>query len=117
MKEFRYKEYSKEEDIIHENAIERIIEAYQNGLNFKEACSTVSVEDPELRRLIFDDALKIMIADLHISKGMTLIETSERLKVPLRIIMTAYNEMLEDVGYSAAEIFRFNNPEGPIGNA
>lgn len=117
MEKFRYKEYTKEEDIIYENAMAKILEAYKNGLNFKEACSVVDIEDPELRKFIFDDALKVMIADLHISKRMTLIETSERLKVPISIIMKAYNEMLEDVGISASEIFKFGGPDGPVGNA
>lgn len=117
MGEFKYKEYTKEEDIIYDNAMAKIIESYENGLNYKEACSVANIEDPELRKFIFDDALKIMIADLHVSKGMTLVETSERLKVPLGKIMEAYNEMLEDVGISAADIFRLNNPDSPIGNA
>jgi hypothetical protein len=117
MEKFKYKEYTQEETVVYDNAMEKIIEAYQNGLSYKEACSVVNIEDPELRGFIFDDALKVMIADLHFSKGMTLPDVANRLKVSMRSIIIAYNEMLEDVGISALEEYKLINPEGPIGNA
>ena len=117
MEKFKYKEYTQEETVIYDNAMAKIIEAYQNGLSYKEACSVVNIEDPELRKFIFADALKIMIVDLHFSKGMNLPDVADRLKVSMRSIIIAYNEMLEDVGISAAEEYRLSNPEGPVGNA
>jgi predicted nuclease of restriction endonuclease-like RecB superfamily len=117
MEKFKYKEYTDEETVIYDNAMKKIIEAYQNGLSYKEACSVVNIEDSELRRFIFEDALKVMIADLHFSKGITLPDVADRLKVSMRSIIIAYNEMIEDVGISAAEEYRMNNSEGPVGNA
>jgi len=115
--EFKYKEYTSEEDKIYESAISKIKEAIKNGLNFREACNIVRIDDQELKRLIVDDALKIMIAEMHYEKGMPLIVVADRLKVPLKAVNIANMEMLEDTGIAAAEIFKRSNPDAPIGNA
>jgi hypothetical protein len=115
--EFKYKEYTPEEDKIYESAISKIKEAIKNGFNFNEACSIVNVSDPELKRFIVDDALKMMIAEMHYEKGMPLPVVADRLKVPLKAVNIANTEMLEDVGIAAAEMFKRSNVGGHIGNA
>lgn len=117
MSDLKYKEYSEEESRIYEKAMTKIREGLKNGLNFNEACSIVDVGDEELKRYIVDDALKVMIAEMHYAKGMPLMQVADALKVPLKAIYTANMEMLEDVGIAAAEIYRTSNPGGPIGNA
>lgn len=115
--EFKYKEYTPEEDKIYESAISKIKEAIKNGLNFNEACEVVNVGDPELKRFIVDDALKMMIAEMHYEKGMPLPVVADRLKVPLKAVNIANTEMLEDVGIAAAEMFKRSNVGEHIGNA
>jgi hypothetical protein len=115
--EFKYKEYSSEEDKIYESAISKIKEAIRNGFNFNEACSIVNVSDPALKRFIVDDALKIMIAEMHYEKNMPLPVVADRLKVPLKAVNIANMEMLEDTGIAAAEMFKKSSPVAPIGNA
>lgn len=111
----QYKEYTPEEDRIYHEAMAKIREAMGNGLNFSEACDAVRVDDPELKGYIVDDALKVMIAERHYGKGMPLPEVAETLKVPLKKIMTAHREMLEDVGETSAELYRQHSSEGPAG--
>lgn len=117
MSDFKYKQYSEEEDEIYNAAMEKIRESMGNGLSFSEACSTIDVKDAELRDFIIDDALKIKIAELHFQQGLSLPKVAETLKVPLARIQTAYREMLEDVGNTAADMYLMNNPDGPVGNA
>ncbi len=117
MSDLKYKEYTSEEGRIYDEAMVKIREGLKNGLSFNEACSVVDVEDTELKRFIEDDALKIMIAELHYSMGMTLKQVADALKVPLKAINAANAEMLEDVGITAAEIYRASNPGSPVGNA
>lgn len=112
-----YKSYSPEEDRIYEAAISRIRDGLKSGLSFSEACSIMDVNDPELRRFIEDDALKIMIAELHYGKGATLRELSKMLRVSYKAVHDANMEMLEDVGISAAEVYRKNTIDGAAGNA
>lgn len=117
MEDIKYKEYTPEESKIYDEAIAKIREALKNGLNFNEACSTVDVKDVELKRFIVDDALKIMIAEMHYAKGMTLKQVADALRVPLKVIDIANIEMLQDVGITAAEVYKRSNPDNPIGNA
>ncbi|BCB95799.1 hypothetical protein JZK55_07210 [Dissulfurispira thermophila] len=116
MADFVYKEYSEEEDRIYNEAIAKIREAIKNGLNFNEACSIINV-DNELKKFIVDDALKIMIAEMHYANGMSLKQVADALKIPIRAVDIANMEMLEDVGITAAEIYRKSNPGSPMGNA
>ncbi len=117
MEDFKYKEYSADESKIYDAAMAQIIEGLRNGLSFNDACSVVNVEDKELKEFIEDDALKIMIADLHYAKGLSLPEVASVLKVSIETINRANLEMLEDVGITSMEVYKQNNPDSPIGNA
>lgn len=117
MEDLKYKEYTEEENLIYDEAISKIKEGLKNGLNFNEACSVVNIEDAELKRFIVDDALKIMIAEMHYAKGMTLKQVADTLRLPVKAVDSANNEMLEDVGISAAEYYKAVNPNNPTGNA
>ncbi len=113
----KYKEYSPEEDRIYTEAIAKIREEMKNGLTFDKACNTISVAGEELREFILDDALKIMIAELHYGKGMPLQEVAKTLNVPMAKVSVASLEMLEDAGIAAAKEYHENAPTGPAGNA
>jgi hypothetical protein len=117
MEDFHYKEYTEEESRIYHDAMDRIMEALQSGMNFHDACGTAVVGDEELKRFIEDDALKIMIADMHFKKGLPLEEVADTLKVPVDIIIKADAEMLEDISISTAEVFKAANPDAQFGNA
>ncbi|MBZ0155243.1 MAG: hypothetical protein K8I29_03400 [Alphaproteobacteria bacterium] len=117
MADVRYKQYTEEEGRMYDSAISRIREGMKNGLSFQEACAAIEVGDAELRGLILDDALKIMIAEMHFGKGILLPQVAGLLKVPMDKISTAVAEMLDDVGATAAELYRQKNPDAPFGNA
>jgi hypothetical protein len=117
MEELRYKEYTEEESRIYNQTMDEIMEGLKNGLTFREACGAAKVHDGQLRGFIEDDALKIMIADMHYNKGIPLEKVAENLQVPLEKLKEASAEMLEDVGITAVELYRANNPDSPVGNA
>jgi len=117
MDDIIYKEYTEEETRIYNEAMIKIREGLKNGLTLKDACGAVEVADAELKKLISDDVLKIMIAEMHFEKGLTLQEVARTLSVSLKAINAAIMEMLEDAGIAAAEEYSNNNPDGPIGNA
>lgn len=117
MEEFRYKEYTEEESHIYHEALKKIMEGLIKGLPFGEACSGIEVSDDQLRGFIEDDALKIMIADLHYNKGIPLEKIAEDLKVEYDILWRANTEMLQDIEMTSMEIYRKNNPGNPAGSA
>ncbi len=114
---FQYRVYTEEEDRIYNTAIAKILNNLKSGLNFKEACSMVEVEDLELKRFIVDDALKVSIADMHFSRGMSIEQISDVLNIPVNILDIVKAQMLEEVGVTASEIYKMSNPDSPIGNA
>ena len=117
MSAVKYKQYSPEEDRIYTESIAKIREGMKNGLTFDKACDAISVADEELKGFILDDALKIMIAELHYGKGLSLEDVAKTLSVPMGKISVASLEMLEDAGVAAAELHRKTMPSGPAGNA
>ncbi len=120
MADVQYKQYSSEEDRIYSEAITKIREGMRNGLTFEAACNSIEVEDQELKDFILDDALKIMIAEMHYGKAMPLEEVSKTLNVSMGKVSKASLEMIEDAGIAAAKMYNESNkdkPNGPAGNA
>lgn len=117
MEEFIYKEYTEEETSIYEKAIPEIIDFVKSGLSFQDACERVQIEDTELKAYIVDDALKIVIAEMHFNQHMSLHKISGLIGVSTDILTKAQREMVQDVSISASEFFTQTNPEGHCGNA
>ena len=117
MEEFSYKEYTEEESDIYQESLPKILERVKEGCSFYKACDTVHVEDKELKSLIVDDALKILIAELHYKQGCPLHDIAAQLAVPEEVINRANREMIQDVSLSASEVFRLENPDTQFGNA
>ena len=117
MKEFSYKEYSEEEDDVYQEVLPRILESLKEGCSFYKACDDVQIEDKELKAFIVDDALKILIAELHYKQGCPLHDIAGQLEVPEDVINKANREMIQDVSLTASEVFRLENPDTQFGNA
>jgi len=117
MEDFTYKEYTEEENNIYNEAMKSIMDGLWNGMNFREACSSVCPDNQALKGYIEDDALKIMIAEMHFIKGLSLQNVADTLQLSMDIINKAHAEMMEDVEITSTEIYRLKNPDRPIGNA
>jgi hypothetical protein len=117
MGEFKYKEYTEEENRIYSEAMDKIMRGLEDGLSFHDACNAAPVEDEELKAFILDDALKILIASMHYTKGVPLDEVASLLNVSVEVVGKADREMLDDIAISSTEAYRSNNPDGPTGNA
>ncbi|MCX8030512.1 MAG: hypothetical protein N3A59_02890 [Thermodesulfovibrionales bacterium] len=111
MKNFSYKKYTTEESAIYNDSIEKILKSLREGRAFDESCKEVEIVDANLKDLIFDDAMKVMIAELHYRDGMALIDVAQRLKVPVEKISIASLEMLEDVAISSSQAFNEMYPD------
>ena len=117
MEEFRYKEYTEEESHIYQETMKKIMEGLKSGLSFHEACGAADVADERLRFFIQDDALKILIADMHYTKGIPLELIAEELNVQIDMLSRADAEMLQDIELTSMEVFRAQNPGNPAGTA
>jgi hypothetical protein len=117
MEEFLYKEYTEEESRIYHESMQKIMEGLRSGLPFSEACSAAAVPDEKLRSFIEDDALKILIADMHYTKCVPLEQIAQELDIQLAMLTKANAEMLQDIEISSTEIYRSQNPGTPTGTA
>ncbi|MEW6585231.1 MAG: hypothetical protein AB1442_06420 [Nitrospirota bacterium] len=117
MEDFQYKDYTEDESTLYNDVMNKIMAGLRNGLTFSDACDAAVSEDKELKEFIVDDALKIVIVDLHYVGGLSLEDVASTLKVPFDTVNKAHSEMIEDVSISSAEAFRMSNPDTPFGNA
>ena len=117
MEEFEYKVYTEEETKIYNASIPKILQGIKDGLPFCDACKLVQIDDANLKQFIEDDVLKIVIAELHYSQKKSLEEVSNMLDVSVETITKANDEMLQDIGITASEVFRTRDTNSPHGNA
>lgn len=111
MKDIEYKQYTPEENAIYYDSMEKILTSLRGGSTFEAACSNVDICDASLKNFILDDAIKVMIAELHYKDGLSLLQVAERLDVPVMKISCASLEMLEDVSIASSEAFEKDNPD------
>lgn len=97
--------FKSEIDKIYEKAEAKIREGLAKGLNFDSACAGIEAEDKELRKSIIDDMLKVLIAEEHFTKNISLDEMSKTLKIPVGRLESAKSSMLEDVKNDSIKAF------------
>lgn len=100
--------FVKEEDKIYFETIEKIKTAVKNGMGFDEACDSVNLEDSGLKELIVDDSLKVLIAELYFTQGMSTDKVAELLKIPVERVNSAKENMLKDVEETTIKAYRQN---------
>ena len=98
-----YKHFNDEEDRIYRKNIEMINSSIANGVKFDLACEFIETDDQGLRDLIIDDALKIEIAELHYGKGLSFLDVSKKLGVPIERLFKANEEMMDDILHTTRE--------------
>ncbi len=87
----------KEINEAYERATKKIREGISRGLGFDDACKGIDVDDGNLKKQIIDDMLKVLIAEEHFGKKVSLSDLSERLKVSREHLESARSSMLEEV--------------------
>lgn len=112
---FVYRKYSDEESIIYEKVLSEILVNIKNGMTFQDAMDNVNVSDSNLKALIEDDALKILIAELCYVSKIPFEELAKMISIPLERIRNANIEMLEDIEATLNNTFNKNNKRA--GNA
>lgn len=89
--------FESEEDKAYRRSFEKIRRGLAGGLDFDSACAAIDVEDKELRKQIIDDMLKVLIAEEHFTKKVSLEELAEKLKISRERLESAKTGMLDEV--------------------
>jgi len=98
-----YKVFSEEEEEIYDREIYILMGKIKDGMHIDEACREISTDDPEMRQIIEDDILKIIIANLHYQQGMSLEDVAKELDIELQRVKETQKIMLEDVMHTLNE--------------
>ncbi len=99
---------SNEENQIYEDAVTALREELDQGRTFDHACECLEGIEQELRALIVDDFLKVLIAEDHFGGGKGLDDIALFLGIPYETLETARTEMLQEVGEEMATQYREN---------
>jgi hypothetical protein len=94
-----------EADIAYEKAVAKIREGLDKGLGFDSACAAIEAKNESLKNYIIDDMLKVLIAEEHFNKNISLDEIAAKIKVSVDRLESAKLEMLEEVKNSSIKAF------------
>lgn len=106
MNDIQYKKFTAEEEKVYDNAIEELKENMGKGFSFDESCAALDLEDKDLKLIIEEDYLKILIADLHYSQRKSFEVIAKMLNVPLERISQSHQQMVEDVKKTAISAYK-----------
>lgn len=87
------------------NALTKIKEGLAKGFDFDSASATVKIDHESLRQAVFDDVLKVIIAEEHFVAKIPLEQISRKLNLPVDRLEKALSEMLEDVEKTTINAF------------
>ncbi|QWR77741.1 hypothetical protein [Candidatus Magnetomonas plexicatena] len=100
-----FRKFTKQENLIYEEAIRTLTADVERGAGYEDAVNKLAIDDAQLKQLISDDFLKILIVKLHYEEGMSLKEAASKLGVTHELMVATKNEMLEEVQSSAIKAF------------
>ncbi|HWR97110.1 MAG TPA: hypothetical protein VN317_01685 [Candidatus Methanoperedens sp.] len=98
--------FSAEEDRLHAAGFATISAAMTAGEGFDAACARIDVADPDLRRIIIDDYIKVTIAQRHFQGGESTEAVAGALGISAERIEFARKEMLAEVAAASVDVFR-----------
>jgi len=107
--------FTAEEERLHDEGFAAIRAGLESGLGFAEASERVSAPDPELRRIIVDDFLKVTIAQRHFQGGESTEAIAATLKISVERVEFTRREMLAEVAAASVDVFRRQGGQVPEG--
>jgi predicted transposase YdaD len=113
-----YDDLPEEQGKLYDESVRRIKSAVEKNMSFEQAASLLDVEDKDLKASIVDDALKVLIAEMHFALKKSVEDVAKALKLDTERVKQARAEMLGEVEQSAIDAYKQEqgNP-GPEGNA
>ena len=105
--------FTPEEGRVHDAGIAAIQAGLSAGESFDAACARVEGVDPDLRRIIVDDFLKVTLAQRHFQGGEGTAEIAAALGISAERVDFARREMLAEVAAASVDAFRRQGGQVP----
>ncbi len=113
-----YNDLPQEQEEMYNESVRRIKSAVEKSMSFEQAASLLDVEDEGLKAAIVDDALKVLIAEMHFARRKSIADVAKALKLSPERVEQARVEMLSEVEQSAIDAYKAEHgQQGPEGNA
>lgn len=103
--------FTSDEHRAHDAGIAAIQAGLSAGEGFDTACARVEATDPDLRRIIIDDFLKVTIAQRHFQGGQSTEDVGRALGISAERVDFARREMLAEVAAASVDVFRRQSGE------
>jgi len=94
--------FESEADKAYREAFAKIRAGLEQGLGFDEACKTVEVKDEVLRKQIIDDMLKVILAEEHFAKKISVEDLAKKLKVSVEFLDAIKQIMFHNIAFKDA---------------
>lgn len=85
-----------EDDNLFEEAVSKMRNEVARGKTFNEACEALTKIDKNLRPLIRDDALKIIVAEKHFGQGVSIDDVALFLDLPYEKVEASRTLILQE---------------------
>jgi hypothetical protein len=105
--------FTEEEERLYEVGFSVLRDGLAAGLDFETACAAIVTPDPDLRRIIADDYLKVAIAQRHFHGAESLEDVAASLRCAPQRVELARREMLSEVAAASVDVFRRQGGEVP----
>lgn len=105
--------FTPDEERQHEAGFAAIREGLAAGLDFTKASELVAAADPDLRRIIIDDYLKVTIAQRNFQGGESTADIAASLGISIERVEFARREMLAEVAAASVDVFRRQGGQPP----
>lgn len=110
-----YDDLSEQDSKFYEESVSRIKKGIEQGMTFEQGVSLVEFNDDSLKAAIIDDALKILIAEMHFMGKQSIEDVAKKLRLPLEVLNKSRQEMIDSVEAAAIEAYKAS--QGQQGNA
>jgi len=107
-----YDDLPEDGDKFYEESINRIKKGVEQDLTFEQAVSLLDVKDDKLKASIIDDALKLMIAEMHFVAKKSVDDVAKKLRLSRDAVVRARQEMLDSVEDAAIEAYKKEHGQG-----
>jgi hypothetical protein len=105
--------FTPEEERQHVAGFAAIQDGLASGLGFEKACEKVEATDPDLRRIIIDDYLKVTIAQRNFQGQESTSDIAASLGISVERVEFARREMLAEVAAASVDVFRRQGGDAP----
>lgn len=97
--------FSQEDDQIHAQGLAHIRDQLKAGVAWSRIREELPVADPELKRIILDDFVKMEVAQRHFNGGESLKQIAKTLRLTLDEMIAIKKSMVEEVTQASVKAY------------